>query len=63
MSEQSEQKTLNSVQIETAAMIIFSMYPIVITWAEDILGEDSPGRRAQPEDEYYYCHNILGKML
>ena len=38
-------------------------YVIVITRAEDIMADNSPSPRAQPEEEYYYHHHILGNGL
>ena len=55
--------------------IFFHKYVIVITWAEDIMADNSPSPRAQPEDEsclsphhstsieYYYHHHIQGYGL
>ena len=33
------------------------------TRAEDNMADNSPSMRAQPEDEYYYCHNIRGNTI
>ena len=39
-------------------------YVIVITQAEDnIMADNSPSPRAQPEDKYYYPHHIRGDGL
>ena len=39
------------------------LFIIVITLAEDIIADNSPSPRAQPEDEYCYRHHIRGNGL
>ena len=41
----------------------YDFFVIVITRAEDIMADNSPSPRAQPEDEYYYRHHIRGNGL
>ena len=41
----------------------FTVYVIVITWAEDIMADNSPSPWAQPEDEDYFHHNIRDNAL
>ena len=36
---------------------------IFITWAEDIMADNSLSPREQPEDKCYYRHNIRGNAL
>ena len=40
-----------------------AQYVIVITRAEDIMADNNPSPRAQPEDECYYRHHIQGNGL
>ena len=35
-----------------------SHYVVAITWAQDMMVDNSPSSRVQPEDEEYFFHNI-----